>query len=158
MQTRKTGDVDRIVDQIDETRMAEHWRNSDRPDGRIVRSRRRQDPAIVRAKTRVRTAHYRNRLDQAKRPSTYQIAMALVISLVTADSESMSRSDWNLVGRALADLQGRGFDLLEVKASLRKLRDRQVADRESESTGEPIDPSAWSGAANTFFCASSVIP
>jgi len=41
----------------------------------------------------------------------------------------------------LADLQSRGFDLLEVKSSLRKLRNRMVdpADLEgeqTESTGE----------------------
>ncbi len=135
MKLPKRDDVDRIVDQIDVTRIAEHFRNPDRPDARFARSRGRQDPKIRRAKGRVRTAHYRNRLDQAKRPSTYQIGMALVISLVTADSESMSRSDWNLVGRALADLQSRGFDLLEVKGSLRKLRNRMVdpADRRNSS-------------------------
>jgi hypothetical protein len=64
MQTRKPSDVDRIVAKIDETRIAEHWRNPDRPDAKFVKRRRRQDPKITRAKTRARTAVYRNRLDQ----------------------------------------------------------------------------------------------
>jgi hypothetical protein len=142
MHTRKPGDdVDRIVAQIDETRVAEHWRSPDRPDAKFVK-RHRQDSKIRKAKGRARTAMYRNRLDQRAAPSTAQIGVAMVMSLVTADSKSMTRSDWNLVGRALANLQSRGFDLSEVKASLRKLRNRVVdpADREdehTESTGEP---------------------
>jgi hypothetical protein len=62
MQTRKPSDVDRIVAKIDETRIAEHWRNPDRPDAKFVKRRRRQDPKITRAKTRARTAVYRNRV------------------------------------------------------------------------------------------------
>ena len=145
MNTRKQhgNDVDRIVAQIDETRVAEHWRNPDRADARFVKQRRPQDPKIRKAKGRARTAMYRNRLDQRGAPTTHQIGMAMVMSLVTADSKSMTRSDWNLVGRALANLQSRGFDISEAKASLRKLRNRVVdpADREgeqTESTGEPI--------------------
>jgi hypothetical protein len=74
----KADEVARVVSQIDETRQAEHFRNPDRPDARFVKPRRRQDPAIGRAKARVRTAHYRNGLDQRCAPSTYTIAMALV--------------------------------------------------------------------------------
>lgn len=138
--TVKSDEVDRIVARIDETRMAEHFRNPDRPDSRFVKPRRRQDPAIGRAKARLRTAHYRNRLDQRRAASTHEIGMAIVMSLVTADPDQMSRSDWNLVGRALADLQARGFDLSEVKATLRNLRTRMIdpADRD----GEPVDPGA----------------
>jgi hypothetical protein len=67
---------------------------------------------------------------------------------VTAKSKQIvSGKDWRLVGRALADLQSRAFDLAEVKASLRRLRNRMVdpADRNGEpgeSDGEPIGPSA----------------
>jgi hypothetical protein len=148
-------DVDRIVAQIDETHRAEHFRNPDRPDGMFVRSRGRQDPAIGRAKTRIRTAHYRNRLDQRRSASTYTIGMAMLVALVTADSESMSRSDWNLVGRALADLQSRGFDLSEVKASMRKLRNRMVdpADRAGEpgdSTSASINPASQQNESPVF--------
>jgi hypothetical protein len=151
----KSEDVDRIVARIDETRHAEHWRDSDRPSGRAFRERGRQDPAIGRAKTRLRTQHWRVRMDQAKRPSTHQIGAALVYALVISDAESMSRTDWGLVGRALADLQARGFDLGGVKASLRRLRNRMVdpGDREGEpgeSTGAPIEPSAWAGTSPIF--------
>jgi two-component sensor histidine kinase len=47
-----------------------------------------------------------------------------------------------IVRRALVDLQGRGFSVVEAKNMLRKLRNRMadLADREdeqTESTGEP---------------------
>jgi hypothetical protein len=95
------GDVIRIVQQLDETRRAEHWRNPDRPDARFVRSPGRQDPKISRAKTRIRTAHYRNRLDQRGAPSTYQIGMSLVCALVTARLDELTEVDRGIVGRAL---------------------------------------------------------
>ncbi|MES2600436.1 MAG: hypothetical protein V4602_06470 [Pseudomonadota bacterium] len=67
--------------------------------------------------------------------------MAMVMALVTSDAENMTKTDWNLVGRALADLQSRGFDLAEVKSTLRRLRNRMVdpADHDYEST-EPGNP------------------
>ena len=156
MKRLRPEDVDKIVLQIDETRRVEHFRNQDRPDARFVKASRRQDPAIGRAKTRLRTAHYRNRLDQKKAATTHQIGMAMVMALVTAASKKvMTGEDWDLVGRALADLQARGFDLLEVKASLRKLRNKLVdpADRAGEpgeSTGAPVRPSAWEHASPVF--------
>jgi len=147
MKLKPEDDVDRIVAKIDETRVAEHFRNPDRPDAKFVKAARRQDPAIGRAKTRLRTAHYRNRLDQPGAPSSYQIGMALVVAFATAKPDSMSRSDWNLVGRAMADLQRRGYDLAAVKATLRRIRHQMVdrSDREGEpgeSTAAPIHPSA----------------
>jgi hypothetical protein len=148
LQKLKPEDVDRIVAKIDETRVAEHWRNPDRPDGKFVRSRGRQDPAIGRAKTRLRTAHYRNRLDQAKRPSNYQIGMSPVVALVTARMDELTDLDRSLVGKAPVDLQGGGFSVVEAKSMLRKLRNRMVdpADRKGEpgeSTSAPIEPTAW---------------
>jgi hypothetical protein len=127
MQTRKPGnDVDQIVARIDETRVAEHWRNPDRPNGKFVKSRRRQDPKIRRAKTRVRTALYRNRLDQRGAPSTYQIAMSLVCALVTTRLDDLTEADRGIVRRALVDLQGRGFSVVEARNMLLKLRARMV--------------------------------
>ena len=133
MDTRKPDDVDRIVSQIDETRMAEHFRNPDRPDSRFVKPRRRQDPAIRRAKGRLRTAAYRNRLDQRAAPSTTQIAMSLVVALVTSRLDALTEVDRGIVGRMLTDLQNRGFSVSESHAMLRRLRDRIVdpADRVS---------------------------
>ena len=123
--SQKTTKVDRIVARIDETRAAEHFRSPDRPAAEFV-GRYRQDPEVRKAKVRLRTAAYRSRLDQRRAATTNQIGMALVIALVTSSSASMTRSDWNLVGRALADLQARGFDLNEVKEALRRLRKRVI--------------------------------
>jgi hypothetical protein len=136
MQTRKPSDVDRIVAKINETRQSEHWRNPDRPNSRFVKQVRRQDPKITRAKTRARTALYRNRLDERGAPSTHQIAMAMVVALVTARLDELTEVDRGIVGRALVDLQGRGFSVVEAKNMLRKLRNRMVdpADLEGEST------------------------
>lgn len=121
----KTDEIDRIVARIDETRIAEHFRNPDRPDTRFVKSRRRQDPAVRRAKGRLRTAVYRNRLDQRGAPSSYDVAMALLIALATVPSlSSMSVEDQGLVELALTDLHERGFDLSEVDKVLRRIRVR----------------------------------
>lgn len=120
----KSEDVDRIVSQIDETHMAEHFRSLDRPDTRFVKPRRRQDPAIRRAKGRLRTAEYRNRLDQRAAPSTTQIAMSLVVALVTSRLDELIETDRGLVARMLVDLQRRGFSVAESKNMLRCLRNR----------------------------------
>ena len=95
-------EVDRIVARLDETRAAEYYRNHERPDARFVKARRRQDPSIGRAKARIRTANYRNRCDERGAASTHEICMAMVVALVTASANSLTRSDWNLVGRAIA--------------------------------------------------------
>jgi hypothetical protein len=142
MQTRKPSDVDRLVAQIDETRVAEHWRNPDRPDAKFVKRRRRQDPKITRAKTRARTALYRNRLDQRGAPTTHQIGMAMVMSLVTARLDELTAADRGLVRRALVDLQGRGFSVVEARNMLLKLRARMVdpADGEGEFLRSDVLP------------------
>jgi hypothetical protein len=57
MKRLRAEDVDRTVARIDETRVAEQFRNQDRPDAKFVKNGRRQDPAIGRAKARLRTAH-----------------------------------------------------------------------------------------------------
>jgi hypothetical protein len=136
-------EVARIVSRIDETRASEHWRNPDRPDGRVVKTRRKQDPAISRAKARLRTAAYRNRLDQRSAPSTQQIGMSMVVALVTSQMDQLTEADRGLVARMLADLQNRGFSVSESQAMLRRLRDRIVdpadrGDRSTESTSPPV--------------------
>jgi hypothetical protein len=141
----KADEVARIVSEIDETREAEHFRSPDRPDARFVKPRRRQDPAIGRAKTRARTAAWRVRLDQRGAATTYEIGMALVVALATAKSKEMTGDDWDLVGRALADLQSRGFDLAEVKDTLRRLR-RRLRDP-ADDRGEPSESSIGANAA-----------
>lgn len=140
MTREKSEATDRIVAKIDETRVAEHWRNPDRPDSKFVKPRRLQDPAIGRAKARLRTAAYRNRLDQRAAPSTYQIAMALVVALVTSRLDELTESDRGLVGRMLVNLQNSGFSVAESKAMLRRLRNRIVdpADPECGSDSSPV--------------------
>jgi hypothetical protein len=150
-QHRRLGpeDVDRVVAALDETRRTEHFRDNDmRPDSRFVRDRGRQDPAITRAKARIRTAAYRNRLDQKRIPSTAAIGMALVVALVTSRMIELTDDDRTLVGRMIVDLRNRGFDVVASKNMLRRLRNRMVdpADREGEpgeSTGAPLRPSSW---------------
>lgn len=133
----KTNEIDRIVAMIDETRVAEHFRDPDRPNARFVAKRRRQDPAIGRAKTRLRTARYRNRLDQRCAPASAVIGMALVTAFVASSISSMTDNDWDLVGRAMADLQRRGYNLAEVKDVLRRFKAR-VVDRSVDSDGTPV--------------------
>ncbi|MEH2512236.1 hypothetical protein V1291_003590 [Nitrobacteraceae bacterium AZCC 1564] len=145
MSTMKRTDkdeVDRIVAAIDKTRAAEHFRNPDRPDSKFVRRRRRQDPAIGRAKARLRTALYRNRLDQRCAPSTAEIGMALVVALATAKLDELTEADRGLVGRALVDLRERGFSVDEAKEMLRGLRRRLVesTDGKAESADDIAHP------------------
>jgi len=134
----KTSEVDRIVAAIDDTRIAEHFRSTDRPDSRFVKPRRRQDPSIRRAKTRLRTAAYRNRLDQRRAASTAQIAMSLLVALLTSKRSLLTDSDRDLIGRALSDLQERGFDLREVLDSLLRLRRRVVDRHEDAESDSPV--------------------
>jgi hypothetical protein len=142
-------DVDKVVSALDETRKMEFFRDNDtRPDSRFVRDRGRQDPAITRAKARIRTAHYRNRLDRDRIPSTATIGMALVAALVTSRMIELTDDDRSLVGRMIVDLRNRGFDVVASKNMLRRLRNRMVdpAGREgepAESTGVPLRPSSW---------------
>jgi hypothetical protein len=131
-------DVRRTVDAIDETRRSEHFRNPDRPDAMFVRPRRgRQDPEVIKAQTRLRTAHWRNQQDRRGAPTTYQIGMSVIAALVTSRIDDITEADRGLVGAMLTDLQARGFSIDETKAVLRKLRNRMVdpADR----AGEPVE-------------------
>lgn len=130
-------EIDRITAQIDETRRTEHWRDHDgRPDSRAFRPRStgRVPPAVVRSQTRLRTAAWRNRKDRSRSPDSHQIGMALVRALITSKLRELTWTDYDLVDRALADLQSRGFSIAETKAVLRRMRTRYVdpADRARE--------------------------
>lgn len=136
--SRRTDETARIVAALDETRSAEHFRNPDRPDATFLRSRRGRQPVeVIRAQARVRVAHWRSQQDRKGAPTTAQIGQALVAALVTAKLDELTRADHDLVTRMLQDLENRGFDLGEAKATLRRLRSRLVdpADR----AGEPGD-------------------
>jgi hypothetical protein len=133
-------EIDRVVGELDRTRRAEHFRNPDRPDGRTFKPHGRVPPEVVRAQTRIRTAHWRTRLDRDRRPTAQQIGMSLVAALVTTPYlDDLTKADRNLVGRMLLDLQARGFSIAEAKRTLRRIRNRELdpADREGEATEAP---------------------
>lgn len=142
-------DVRRTVEMIDETRRSEYFRDPDRPDSTFVRPRRgRQDPEIVKAQTRLRTAHWRNQQDRKGAPTTYQIGMSVIAALVTARMSDITETDRGLIGAMLTDLQARGFSVMETKAVLRRLRNRMVdpgdrQDEATETTSAPLTPSSW---------------
>lgn len=138
MKTVKSDDATRIVKQINETRRSEHFRNPDRPDAMFVRPRRGgQDPEVIKAQTRLRTAHWRNQQDRRGAPTTYQIGMSVIAALVTSRIGDITEADRGLVGAMLKDLQARGFSIDETKAVLRKLRHRMghIRDPEQSAAG-----------------------
>jgi hypothetical protein len=140
-------DVDRIAE-CDEARQAYFERLPDRPDGKFVKPHGRVAPEVRRAQGRLRTARWRSKLDRKRAPTVSQVGMALATALATLQwSTPFSKIDCELLERALADLKERGFDIDEVRKTLRRLRIKLVEpeDRqgeESESTGPAIVPSA----------------
>lgn len=123
----KPEEINRIVTQIDETRRTEHFRDHDcRPDSRTFkpRSRERVSPEIVRAQTRCRTAAWRNRMDRRAAPDSHQIGMSLLNALITSRLTDLTLPDRDLVGRALVDLESRGFSIVEARNLLRRMRKR----------------------------------
>jgi hypothetical protein len=124
----KPRSLDPKVDRIDQRRESELWRDPDRPGGKLVPARQRQNPEVRKAKSRARTAAWRNRLDRLRRPEISEIGMSLVVALVTSPNLDGSMTDRELrfVDVALADLEARGFDLGQINLVLRRLRRRLV--------------------------------
>jgi hypothetical protein len=133
-----------MVAEIEETKKTRFYRHPDRPDSRYVRSRVRVPPEVKRAKASLRTARYRSELDRAKRPTTHDIGMSLAVALATTNWQSLlTDADYDLLRRALLDLQARGFSRDGALKTLRSLRIRLVdpADRQGEpdeNCGMPI--------------------
>jgi hypothetical protein len=142
-----TTETQRVVDAIDETRLTEQWRDPDRPDARVFRGRGRVAPEIVRAQTRLRTAHWRVRMDRKKAPTSAEIGMSLVYALITSRMGELTFTDKDLVSRMLMDLQERGFSVVEARSTLRRMRNRYVdpADRQSEPSESCAAPLRLSG-------------
>ncbi|CUT11483.1 hypothetical protein BF49_2563 [Bradyrhizobium sp.] len=140
----RAAEIDRVVAAIDETRRTENFRNpDDRPDATVFKMRGRVPPEVIRAQTRCRTAAWRVRMDRRKAPDSRELAMSLLYALITTRLSEMTWTDKDLVARALMDLQARGYDVNEAKATLRRIRNRYVdpADRAgepSESCAAPI--------------------
>jgi hypothetical protein len=139
---RVNAETDRIVRAIDQTRQAEHFRNPDRPNGRTLSKRSRQAIEITRAKTRLRTAHYRNRLDERRAPTTAQLGAALVHAFATAPLD-LKPEDWNLIMLAMADLDSRGFAVEETKTLLRSVRARYAKRDGHVVSGSGAGPSGY---------------
>jgi hypothetical protein len=136
-----TTETARIAASIDETRRTEHWRDHDgRPDAHAFKSRGRVPVEVVRAQARLRTADWRNRMDRRRAPDSREIGMSLVWALITSRLSEMTHSDRDLVARMLTDLQARGYDVVEAKKTLRRMRNRYVGP--SDRAGEPSETCA----------------
>lgn len=98
----------------------------DGPDGRAFKPRGRQPIELTRAKTRLRTAAWRKRNAERRRATGVQLGMAMLKALATARTGEIGADDFNLVGRALADLRDRGFDVVAAAESLKRLRAREL--------------------------------
>jgi hypothetical protein len=123
LRQRTEDEVNRIVRQIDGTRRDLFSMDDvEAPDGRAFPKRQRQDPRIVRAKTRLRTAAWRKRNAEDRRATADQVARAVLKALVTSSEVDLAPSDRSLVGRVLVDLSARGFDLKHAVASLKRMR------------------------------------
>ena len=94
-------DVDKIAE-LDAVRNAYFGRDPDRPDASFGRrSRERVPPEVKRAKGRLRSAHWRDKLDKLRRPTVRDVGMALAHALATtSDFSKMTRADYDLLRRA----------------------------------------------------------
>lgn len=136
-------DVDRI-NEMDAARGAYFQRDPNRADNKFVKPRRRAPLEVRKAQQRMRTARWRSEMDRRKAPTTTEIGLALATALATTSwSDRLTPADYDLIRRALSDLEARGFSIAEARRTLRRLRIKLVdpADRageESETCGPPI--------------------
>lgn len=136
-------DVDTIAE-LDAAKGQYFGRYPDRPDNHFVKPLRRQPVEVSRAKARLRTARWRSEMDRRKAPTVAEVGSALAVALATTNwSDRLTALDYDLLKRALDDLQARGFSIAEAKKTLRKLRIKMVdpgdrAGEESEGCGPPI--------------------
>jgi hypothetical protein len=111
------------ISRINQLQRQYHPRSESRPRSRTIEHAGRLDPAVTKAKDRFRTAGWRSRNDQLRRPEANTIAMALLKALCTAESvEQIDGKSAGILTKALLDLEARGFSLAETKAVMRRLR------------------------------------
>lgn len=137
-------DVDRISE-MDAAKGVYFQRDPDRPDSRFVKPRGRVPLEVRRAQQRLRTARWRSERDRRKAPTTEQVGMSLAVALATTSwSDPLTKADYDLLSRALLDLQARGFSISETKKTMRRLRIRLVdpGDRQGEEL-EGCGPPIW---------------
>ena len=140
----KPAEIARIVEQIDRTRIEEHFRLPDRPDARFVKAEGRVPPEVVRAQTRLRTAHWRTRMDSRRRPTLDQVGRALAVAFAGhPDFREIYRLEGSILDRAMVDLESRGFSPTEAQDVLRKLR-RKLVEQADRSPDESRDFSSHS--------------
>jgi hypothetical protein len=117
------------VDEIDKARRQYFSRSPDRPQGR-VRTRSRQPKEVVRAKDRLKTAAWRDKLDRLKRPEGAAVAMQFLVSTVAVAREAgldgleAFRNSEVAFQHALDELVSRGFDRDECKSVVKRLTRR----------------------------------
>lgn len=110
---------------IDAVRRSTYFRDPDRPDARFVKPRRKRTPTeTTRAMQRLRTDAWRAEMDRRRAPSASQIGMALVIALVKSKPSEWTEADRGVLAKALLDLDARGFDVKEAKATLQRMKKR----------------------------------
>ncbi|MBR0822406.1 hypothetical protein [Bradyrhizobium liaoningense] len=88
----------------------------------------RQPEAMVRAKSRRRTARWRATNDRARRPEAATIAISLLRAVVSARLSELSAEERGIIGAALVDLHRQGYAVSEVLTVCRRLRRRVLAD------------------------------
>ena len=136
-------DVD-LISEMDAAKASYFQRDPERPDSRFVKPRRRRPAEVVRAQQRLRTARWRSEMDRRRAPTVGEVGLALATALATTSwSDALTSLDYDLLRRALADLQARGFSIDEARRTLRRLRMRMVdpgarAGEADESCGPPI--------------------
>jgi hypothetical protein len=113
------------ISQIELLQRQYQTRSESRPRSRTIEHAGRPDPALRKAKDRLRTAAWRNEQDQLCRPEAAVIAMALLKALCTSESvEQIDEKSVGILTKALHDLEARGFSLVETRAVMRRLRKR----------------------------------
>lgn len=113
------------ISHIDQLRRQYHPRSESRPRSRTIEHAGRPDPAVTKAKDRFRTAGWRGRNDQLRRPEANTISMAILKVICTAESmDQFDEKSIVILTKALHDLEARGFSLAETKAVMRRLRKR----------------------------------
>ncbi|WP_441260667.1 hypothetical protein AB7008_41255 [Bradyrhizobium sp. 521_C7_N1_3] len=128
-------DVDKIA-RLNEACGTYFQRDPDRADAVFAKPRRRQPIEVSRAKSRLRTARWRSEMDRRRAPTVSEVGMALAVALATTSwSDTLTSLDYDLIRRALSDLEARGFDPKEVRKTMRRLRTRMVdpGDRQGEA-------------------------
>ena len=121
------------VDQIDEV-TSTFQRLPDRPDGSFLRVPRGQlTPEASKALQRMRTAAWRQQNDRRGRPTSEQIARALLVAVCTSDNfTALIDNELSVVRIAVDDMVERGFALSEIQDTMRGVR-RRLAKRQDRT-------------------------